>query len=641
MTVRILFLSLFLILLGLIPARSATAPAQIAWRLLDYIAVDYPGAVQDGRVISEMEFAEMTEFAQSAAERIAALAPSDAKADLQARAVTLQGLIAGKSPSATIALAARSLAADLLQSYPVPLAPMVAPHFDRGRELFQQNCASCHGENGDGQGSAGIGLDPPPIAFTDRERAQERSIFAFYQVIEQGIEDTSMASYATLPPQDRWDLALYASAFAYPESEAAQGEQIWKADESLRDGIDLKKLLGMTPASLAEKIGEDKAGAVTAYLRRNPAVVVGHSEGPLALTRTRLKEALVAYENGDRKAATDLALSAYLDGFEPIEPILATRDNPLMIRIEGAMGRVRAGIAKDRPIEEVQAQIHTLDGLFREAEAVLASGETSAGTSFFGAFTILLREGVEALLIVVTMLAFLRQTNRRDVLLYVHGGWIAALVAGGLTWILATYVISISGASRELTEGFGSVFAAFVLLWVGLWMHSKSSAEAWQRYICDKLNRALNKRSAWFLFGLSFLVVYREVFETILFYAAIWNHGNSVAVLAGGAVAVAVLCLIAWMLTHFSRALPIEKFFRYSSVLIAVLAVVLIGKGVAALQEGGYLSIHPLTDWPRITLLGIYPTLEGMVASLGMIVLLAVGFAWGHFRAKKIRLSKS
>ena len=181
----------------------------------------------------------------------------------------------------------------------------------------------------------------------------------------------------------------------------------------------------------------------------------------------------------------------------------------------------------------MRSQVGALDALFADAESALAPGETSVWASFFGAFTILLREGLEALLIVVAMLAFLRKANRSDVLSYVHGGWVAALVAGGLTWIVATYFIGISGASRELTEGFGSVFAAIVLLWVGVWMHGRSNAKAWQSYIDNKLTHALNGPSAWLLFGLSFLVVYREVFETILFYAAIWNQGNGGAVLAG------------------------------------------------------------------------------------------------------------
>src|SRR3546814_18663929 len=98
---------------------------------------------------------------------------------------------------------------------------------------------------------------------------------------------------------------------------------------------------------------------------------------------------------------------------------------------------------------------------------------------------------------------------------YVHGGWIGALVAGGATWLAATYLIDISGASRELTEGFAALFAAAVLVSVGIWMHGKSQADAWQRYIREKLSPALSRGSMWFLFLLAFVVVYREAFETV------------------------------------------------------------------------------------------------------------------------------
>ncbi len=612
--------------------RADTASVQIAWRLLDYIAVDYPGAVQDGRIVSQGEFAEMTESAASAHERIGALPKSGAKAALQLRAATLQTLVAGKAPAPTVALAARSLAADLIKTYPVPLTPAQPLAFDRGRALFTQSCASCHGPNGDGRGPAAVGLKTPPIAFADRERARERSVFALKQVIDQGIPGTTMASFATLPAQDRWDLALYVSAFAYPASRAADGERIWHDDLALRTRIDLQKLVNMTPATLAGEIGDAKAEAVTAYLRRNPAAVLATTTGLLTLARTHLAEMLTAYGKGDRKGAADLALSAYLDGFEPVEPVLSTRDHALLVRIEAATGALRAAIASGRPFDEVGRQAATLDALFTDAEAALAPDEASTVSSFLGAFTILLREGLEALLLVVTMIAFLRQTDRRDVLPYVHGGWIGALVAGVLTWIAATCFIEISGASREMTEGFGSVLAAGVLLWVGIWMHGKSSAEAWQRYVCDRLKRALNGRSAWLLAGLSFLVVYREVFETILFYAAIWHHGNGVVVLAGGLAAVVALLIVAWVMMRYSRTLPIARFFAYSSALIAVLAVVLIGKGVAALQEAGYGPVHPLAGFPRLAALGLFPTREGIIAPLGMIVLLAIGF--GHNRRK-------
>ncbi len=626
---------LLLSALGASPVLAQTAPAQTIWRLLDYIAVDYPEAIENGRIANPAEYAEMQEFSATAGKLIGELPASSAKADLGRQAAGLQRLITAKSPPDAIATAARGLAADLIKSYPVPLAPATAPDLARGRTLYLQHCARCHGATGDGHGPQSAGLDPPPIAFADEARARERSVFALYQVIEQRLDGTSMVSFADLPAQERWALAFYAGSFAYPENQAVTGRALWDADPDLRKTVTLEKLVGTTPTALAGEVGEDKARQLTAFLRRHPeATAAAQAEGTLTLARTKLDEALAAYGRGDRKAATDLALSAYLDGFEPVEAVLSARDNALMIRIEGAMADLRAGIARGEPVETVKERVATLDGLFADAETALAPGEASATSAFVAAFTILLREGLEALLIVVAMIAFLTKADRRDVLSYVHGGWVAALGAGAATWAAATWLITISGASRELTEGFGGVFAALVLLWVGIWMHGKSNADAWQRYIREKLGRALNRRSAWFLFALAFIVVYREVFETILFYAAIWSQGNGGAVLAGALVAIVALAIIAFVLMRYSRTLPIGKFFAYSSVLIAVLAVGLIGKGSAALQEAGYLPVTPWPGFPRNEFLGVFPTRETLIAQMAMIVLLILGFLWND-RSRK------
>src|SRR5690606_38621740 len=120
----------------------------------------------------------------------------------------------------------------------------------------------------------------------------------------------------------------------------------------------------------------------------------------------------------------------------------------------------------------------------------------------------------------------------------------------------------------------------------------------------------LSGRSAWVLFGLAFIAVYREVFETVLFYAAIWAQGNGTAMLAGAIAASIALILIVGAMLRFARRLPIGKFFSYSSWLMAVLAVVLAGKGVAALQEAGVIGITPLLSVPRLSLIGIYPTVQ-------------------------------
>ena len=642
-----MFLSLTRVLAALlfllaVPAALRAAPVanpndvQTVWRLLDYMAVDYGGAVEGGRIKSASEYAEMTEFAGSVSSRLATLPPKPERAALLSGAARLQGVIARKGTPQEVATLAHGLAADLLQAYPVPLAPASPPDVARGTALFGSTCAACHGATGNGHGPDAAKLSTPPIAFTDSARARERSVFALYQVITQGIDGTAMQSFADLPSGDRWALAFRAGSFTLTDEQAREGERLWKADPSLRERVpDLKTLVGLTPASLANSIGEQRALAVMAYLRRHPEAVIEQAPASLSLVRQKLAASLDAARKGDRRAAKELALSAYLDGFEPVEPTLGARDATLLARIEGAMGEYRAAVDHGAAPDDLANRALVLNSLFDDAEAALAPGASSSASTFLGAFTILLREGLEALLIIVAMIAFLRKAERSEVLPYVHAGWAGALAAGLLTWMIATYAIGISGASRELTEGFGSLFAAVVLLSVGIWMHGKAQADQWQRYIREKMAHALSGRSAWFLFGLAFVVVYREVFETILFYAALWTQGNGGALLAGAGAAVAVLGVIAWAMLRYSRQLPIAKFFAYSSWLMAGLTVVLAGKGVAALQEAGIIDIAPIADAPRLSMLGVFPTWQSIVAQLLMAVAIVAGFSLNRRKGRR------
>ncbi len=607
---------------------------QTAWRLLDYMAVDYGGAVDGGRIKSASEYAEMTEFAASVSARLATLPPTRQRAALMSGAARLRAVIARKGSAEDVATLAHRLAADLLQAYPIPLAPATPPNFAGGEALFQATCAACHSATGDGHGPNAAKLSTPPIAFTDLTRARQRSIFALYQVIGQGIDGTAMQSFADLPSEDRWALALRAGSFAFTDAQAREGERQWKADPALRQRIpDLKALVALTPDALASAIGEPQALAVMAYLRRHPEAVIAQAPASLALVREKLAASLDAFRKGDRRAAKEIALSAYLDGFEPVEPTLGARDATLLSRIEGGMGEYRAAIDRGVSADDLANRALVLNGLFDDAEAALAPSASSSASTFLGAFTILLREGLEALLIIVAMIAFLRKAERTEVLPYVHGGWAGALAAGLLTWFVATYAIGISGASRELTEGFGSLFAAVVLLSVGIWMHGKAQADQWQRYIRDKMAHALSGRSAWVLCGLAFVVVYREVFETILFYAALWAQGNGGALLAGAGAAVLLLAMIAWVMLRYSRQLPIAQFFSYSSWLMAGLTVVLAGKGVAALQEAGIIAIAPLAAAPRLSMLGIFPTWQSILAQFAMVAAIIFGFSFNRRRA--------
>ncbi len=198
-------------------AAASDEDVQTAWRLLDYVAVDYQGAVADGMVKSAQEYAEMTEFSAAVETKIKALPASASRVALIADAKAFRAMIARKAAPDDVAKAARALGSHLLAAYPVPLAPSKTPDLLRGATLYAANCASCHGLNGDGRGPDAAGLTPPPVAFRVADRARNRSPFALYQVISQGLDGTAMRSFSELPSQDRWALAFYASRFAFTD----------------------------------------------------------------------------------------------------------------------------------------------------------------------------------------------------------------------------------------------------------------------------------------------------------------------------------------------------------------------------------------------------------------------------------------
>ena len=166
--------------------------------------------------------------------------------------------------------------------------------------------------------------------------ARNRSLFGLYQVISQGLEGTPMQSWSHLPSQDRWALAFHVGRFAYPDALAKQGAGLWRADPSLHSRIpNIETLAGLTPEALARQIGPQRADALTAFLRASPVAVM-HREGAqsLAVSRDLLAQSLAAYRRGDRDHAGELALAAYLDGFEPVEAVLNARDASIVARVE-------------------------------------------------------------------------------------------------------------------------------------------------------------------------------------------------------------------------------------------------------------------------------------------------------------------
>ena len=480
---------------------------------------------------------------------------------------------------------------------------------------------------GRGDGPAAKGLEPAPSDFHDAERMAQRSVYGLYNTITLGVAGTSMSAFGRLGEAERWALAFHVATLGAPQERLREGGALWKAGEARGAFPDLTNVATLSANEVGERFGE-RAAAVQAWLRANPEALAAIKPAPLAFTRAKLAEAPAHYAQGDRAAARDAAIRGYLEGFELVEASLANVDAGLAREIERRMLDLRAAIERGEPPGAVADQVRAIEALLAAAERTLGAGDLSPATAFASAFLILLREGLEAILVLAAILAFAAKTGRRDALPYVHTGWIAALALGAVTWAAATWFIEISGANRELTEGVTALAAAAMLLYVGWWLHGKSYAQAWARFVRDRVGQALAKRTLWAMAAVSFFAVYREMFEIVLFYQALWaqagESGRS-AVLGGMAAAALALAVIGFVIFKYSVRLPIGPFFAATSFLLALLAVVFTGHGVAALQEAGVIRVTRLGFEP-VTLLGIYPTVEALGAQAAVLAAVVLGF---------------
>lgn len=605
------------------PASEPSAQAQALVHLLDYVAVDYPEFVRDGVVLDEAEYAEQAEFAAEVARRLPALEPGDAPGPLEHAARRLVAAIAAKTAGSEVSAQAIALRDAIVAAFGVAAAPRGIPDLARAAAVYAENCAMCHGANGHGDGIAGANLDPAPSDFHDDARLRQRSVFGLYNTITLGVGGTGMAPYGHLDDDTRWALAFHVATLRHDAATRAAGKSA--VDAAATPPVrDLAALVATDAKTLAAS-GVADAPAVMAYLLANPAALERGSDAHLAEARALLGRALEAHARGEREAAVEFAVAAYLQGFEPVETLLDTRAPALRVEVENRMQALRKALRDGAPVDEVRAQVAGIGAALDQAGRALAPDTASTRTTALSAFLILFREGLEAILVVAAVLALLVRAQRPEVVRYVHAGWIGALAAGFATWWIARTLVDISGATREITEGIAALLACVILLYVGFWLHGKAHAQAWSAFIAKHLRGAMDRRAVWVLAGVSFIAVYREAFETVLFYETLYAQGGAHAGtgLALGFVAAAVvLVAIAVAIFRYGMRLPIGPFFKASAVLMAVLAVVFAGQGVAALQEAGVLDVDPVA-FPRVELLGVYPTWQTLAAQLAALAVVA------------------
>ncbi|HEY6209635.1 MAG TPA: FTR1 family protein [Gemmatimonadales bacterium] len=629
---------------GIGGAVRVTAPAEVdeARQFLDQARLDVPYLPVAVRAVADAELAGLRAMIDRAA------SPDS----VSLRAEALVGRIA----------AAAGGALD-----PFPVRP---PSLARGAAVYREQCLQCHGAAGQGDGPKAKGLKGPPAAnLADRSAMSTVSPVDVYRKVTIGVAGTAMPQFdETLSPEDRWAVATYIATFRASDRAVREGEGLYAVECAACHGVvgggdgplaaslsvrppalrdlavqgrftdrELQQLIlrgrpGTPMPGFARALDPDAADRIVAFLRVLPtAERQQYRASPAAATFSTVRRQL---DSAVALRSDKVAFDAYLT-FEQVETDVRARNAALAGELEDAFAALRTRAAAGASGEELEA-IHArlLSGLERAERLVADRG--SSTNLFMQSFVLLLREGFEAILIVAALMTFLAKAGatarRRHV---AQGAW-AAVAASALTAVLVEALFELTPGQREAFEGVTLLLATAVLFYVSYWLLTKFEVAKWNAFVKGRMQEALQTGSGFALSSVAFLAVYREGFETILFYKALLTSGSSpgaggsgtAAVVGGLLVGVVALVMVYVAIYRFGLKVPLRPFFGISGAMLYYMAFVFAGKGVADLQEAGLVKTSVIEWAPRIPVLGIYPTLESLALQLLLIVLLIVAVVW-------------
>ncbi|MDR2033768.1 MAG: FTR1 family iron permease [Helicobacteraceae bacterium] len=353
-----------------------------------------------------------------------------------------------------------------------------------------------------------------------------------------------------------------------------------------------------------------------------------------------LNSAYDAYAKGDITRAKELVNNAYFGYYEKYGVERATLSNISGKRasvVEYQFVIIKNAMSAEKSGSEVRREVEQLTAWLYEDAKLLDGRKIDGWGAFIAALLIILREGVEAILVIAAIVAYLvRSGNAKYAKPVYTSGVLAILASVGMAYLIAR-VITISGAAQEIVEGVAMLTAVVVLFFVSNWMISKSSEGAWKSYIQGKVKSAITKGSVFALSSAAFLAVFREGAEVILFFQALFAEYKSYEQMiwfgfgAGCVILVAVFALIRFG----SLRIPLKPFFIGTSIFMYLICVAFAGGGVKELQEADAVSVTPVSFAPTIDILGVYPTVETLLPQIALLALAVFSFLYYSRKAGK------
>jgi high-affinity iron transporter len=357
-------------------------------------------------------------------------------------------------------------------------------------------------------------------------------------------------------------------------------------------------------------------------------------------------QALEAVKAGDRARAYALARSAYLDHFEYVEIPLRLRNPNLVLDTEFKFAKLRNDIRDGAPLGEIRRDTADVrEGLLAVDRELATKGVAAPLIAFGFSFSILFREGVEAVLLIAILLGSLAAGSASNYKRPLALGVGAAIAATAVLFVLATLVIDIAPLSRELLEAVTALVAVAVLIVVSFWLVSRLEHRRRMEFMRARVASAMAAGTTAAFVGLGFTAVFREGFETVLFYQALalFAEGLILWVVLGAVAAAIALAGVGYAILKLGKQLPLRPMLVTGAGILLLLSIAFVGNAVRSLQSADYLAANPV-DWPRLPvflaeLTGIHPTTQGLIVQAAFLAVYVLGalyiFAWQPARRRR------